>query len=535
MDIDTKLIALPTANMLGPLLGRSLQMEEVDINTLKDSNFYQTSGEYKTYKLSDEFTEDQIKYLLDSPTQQITQFGLGYHTDPNSPLFLLSSQSDRIYDHSLNSLHTLIKSSSENSSKTEIQTSEGVDAGIEAIIKGVESSGALGIRALQLAVQFYNFPPEMHKRLSAAFDAVPALNKAFFWENLNRLAEDSPEIEELLKNTTVKKCLGGGSLQTTYEAHFKQPDGTDKAGTLKMKNPNVAARLKDTYSAAKVVLDTVAGKNENPQVQEQARVGSMLIDLSQNWCLADINDSTFEVDDDAFKQTIDKYNQRAGFGAVYAPDRIFTSQKLTSEELVPGKTVNQLLNNPSIDDATKKDLVWTMTEFFLFQMQEPVTLPDGSKKYLIHSDPHVGNIIADLGGEDIKMGIIDRSLFIKMDETEVNLIQKMINGSNISDFAYSTIDYLLNHNKIRGVKKGLITSQVLGKLSQEFTKQFSKGEVNKISLLNTLFMELNKTQGGSFDIPLNLRLMMRNIAASQELTKRYGLNLEEIARTTQFI
>jgi predicted unusual protein kinase regulating ubiquinone biosynthesis (AarF/ABC1/UbiB family) len=261
----------------------------------------------------------------------------------------------------------------------------------------------------------------------------------------------------------------------------------------------------------------------------------MLIDLSQNWCLADINDSTFEVDDDAFKQTIDKYNQRAGFGAVYAPDRIFTSQKLTSEELVPGKTVNQLLNNPSIDDATKKDLVWTMTEFFLFQMQEPVTLPDGSKKYLIHSDPHVGNIIADLGGEDIKMGIIDRSLFIKMDETEVNLIQKMINGSNISDFAYSTIDYLLNHNKIRGVKKGLITSQVLGKLSQEFTKQFSKGEVNKISLLNTLFMELNKTQGGSFDIPLNLRLMMRNIAASQELTKRYGLNLEEIARTTQFI
>ncbi len=534
LDIDAKLIALPTANMLGPLFGRSLQMEKIDVNKLKETHFTQHNNGYKTYKLGDELTEDQLKYLIDSPTQQITQFGLGYHTDPDSPLFSLSNHSDRVYDQAINSLQTTIRSS-ESTSTPEKPLHEGVDAGIEAIIKGVESSGALGIRALQLAVQFYNFPPEMHKRLSAAFDAVPALNKVFFWENLNRMAQDSPEIEELLKNTTVKKCLGGGSLQTTYEAHFRQPDGSDKAGTLKMKNPNVAARLKDTYSAAKTVLDTVSDKSQDLKVRDQARTGSMLIDLSQNWCLADINDSSFEQDDDAFKQTLEKYNQSAGFGSVYAPDRIFTGNKLTSEELVPGRTVNQILNDPTVDKETKQDLVWTMTEFFLYQLKEPLTNKSGQKEYLVHSDPHVGNMIADTSGEDIKMGVIDRSLFLKLNENEASIIRKMVDGSNISDFAYSTIDYLLTHNNVRGIKKGVTTAAVFGELASEFAKQFARGSVNKISLLNTLFMDLSKKEGESFEIPLKFRLMIRNIAAFQELTKRHGLELEEIARTTQYI
>lgn len=533
LDVDAKLIALPTANMLSPLLGRSLQVEAIDLESLKEVSY--SSDTQKSIKLGDNLSTQQVKYLINSPTQQITQFGLGYHSDPNSPLFRLSSHSDRVYDQSLSTLQTIVRSSYETSNKPQTETSSEINPGLEAIIKGIESSGALGIRALQLAVQFYQFPPEMHKRLSSAFDSVPALSKVFFWENLDRLCNDSSDTEALIQRATVKKCLGGGSLQTTYEAHFKEPDDTITVGTLKMKNPNVAARLKDTYTAAKTVLDHVAENSRDEAIKQQARVASMLIDLSQNWCLADINDKTFEIDDDNFQQTIDKYNQTAGFGAVYAPDRIFTAEKLTSEKLVTGRTVNQILNDEAVDGKTKQDLVWTMTEFFLYQLKEPVTLPDGNKEYLIHSDPHVGNIIADLSGEDIKMGVIDRSLFIKMNEKEASLIRKMIDGSNISDFTYSTIDYLLSHNKIGGIQKGLITSQIFGKLASEFTKQFARGNVDKISLLNTLFMELNKSQGDSFDIPLNFRLMIRNVAASQELTRRHDLNLEEIARSTQFI
>jgi len=96
----------------------------------------------------------------------------------------------------------------------------------------------------------------------------------------------------------------------------------------------------------------------------------------------------------------------------------------------------------------------------------------------------------------------------------------------------------------------MVKASVYRKLLPEYAKQKVRGEIDRFVLLRTMLTELSsKTVSGGMvegaegglessetnratihqmDVPLNLRLMVRNIGAFQELAKKYDVDMEAL-------
>ncbi|MBU3928485.1 MAG: hypothetical protein KKB74_11825, partial [Bacteroidetes bacterium] len=316
LEADAKLIGFPTASMLGPLLFRAIDVNEVDLKEVSKGSIYRNQGD--DVKLNTLLSENEISNILRANTRGITLFGPKYQADPNSAAGELCRKSDLKYQQITDRLNALFNKTQNGEAQPTEKTE--INPAIEAVIKGVETSGALGIRALQLASQFSKLEPALEKRLSESLDSNPGLNKLLFWENLNKLAEEDPSIKSFLQRIILHDYLGGGSLQTTYGATYRNDDGSEREVILKMKNPNVAAFIRESYSSAHKALEVVSNQRFGGKSRESAKTGMALMDLAQKWCLDDLNDTSFVKDDDLFRQTIDKYNLQTGSDQFYAPE-----------------------------------------------------------------------------------------------------------------------------------------------------------------------------------------------------------------------
>lgn len=525
LEGDPKFISFPAANLLSSLLFKAFNINSVDIK--KVANFEIEDRTYTKKKVKEIIPESDIKRVLSSDTRDISIFGSQYKDSPQSLAAQLAQESDQLYFEITSYLDRTLGINIGSAGNIENGASKSeLNPSIEAVIKGVEATGALGIRSLQLASQFQRFSPAVERRLAESFDSNPGLNKLLFWENLNKLAGENPEIEEFVKRITLKEYLGGGSLQTTYSAIYTDEDGAKREVIVKMKNPNVEAFIKQAYTISHNVLEVVSQDKSVSGAAQYARIGMLLTDLAQNWCLADINDKTFEADDDLFRQTVSGFNQYVGREQFYAPERIFTTSKVKSEDLAKGRTVNQILNDNSIDAQTKSRIVDSISRFFIYQLKKGSFVDeDEARFYLIHSDPHIGNYIVDTSDVDLAVGVIDRSLYLRLGEKDINVLGKLITTSNSTDFVWSFVNRVLDINKVRGPERSKAQRRVIGNLAKEVAYQLFHGSFNKTLLLRSILTELSKEQ---LDVPLNLRLMIRNIGAFQELGKRYGVDFEAL-------
>ncbi|MCR4305657.1 MAG: M48 family metalloprotease [Candidatus Daviesbacteria bacterium] len=522
LEADAEYIGFPAANMIGSLLFRAFDIKSVDLAEVRNVSFY--TREQGHFNLAKVMTDEQILHNLRSITRDIVLYGAWARKDPRSRIAQMAEESDQLYYTISGKLNRLLEEEAEIVDESAARDYE-IDPAIEAVIRGVESTGALGIRALQLATQFHNFSEPMNKRLSETFDANPGMSRLVFWENLHLRTQENPQVEQFMQRIKLGQYLGGGSLQTTYAATYTADNGETKEVIIKRKNPSVEGLLKRAYTTSRNVLETVSKKKGTKESANQAKTGLMLIDLAQQWCIDDLNDRFYEEHDDLFRQTVDKFNQEQGLERFYAPRRVFTELKVKSEELAKGRTVNKVLKDDTVPESTKKEIVQRLGQFFLYQLRGNSFMDeDGKRFFLIHSDPHIGNYMTDASpGEKLKIGVIDRSLYLKIDEKDVKVLEKLIGNSNPTDFVYSFINLVLDRNKDRGITRKVVTARVFIEIAKEYQKQFVKGKIDKFALLRTLLGELSK-QGR--EAPLELRLMIRNISALQELMKKYGLLLQ---------
>lgn len=530
-DGDAKYIGFPASSMVSSMLFTALNIDSVDIGSLENDSFYRR-GQFTHIQGKDLFSGVNLETILGSHTRDIILFGANAKKDPNSEIARRADLSDQFYYSTLEQLNGMMVKRPDK--KIESPNKEDtIDPANEAVIRAVQASGALGVRALQLASQFHRFSPAVDRRLSEAFDANPGMDRVRFWENLNKLTTDEPgnqELERFLQSIELGDFLGGGSLQTTFAATLNTENGQKRNIIIKRKNPAVLGLLGKTYETADNILRVVGSKKGGSRESKRfARTASMLIDLSQSWCIADINDKTYSEDDDQFRHTVEGFNQSGNSQvSFYAPERVFTQNAIKSEDQVEGRTINQVLKDNAVDDETKKNLVQAMGQFFLYQLRgNSFQDQDGKPYFLVHSDPHIGNYMADVKPEstDLKIGVIDRSLYLKLSEKEVRTMEKLIKGTNPNDFVYSFVELVLDENKDRGLERVKTTAAVFVALAKEYRSQMVGGKMDKFALLQTLMSELTNQKK---DIPLRLRLMIRNIGALQELTKRYGLDLANL-------
>lgn len=522
-EADAKLLGFPVSIMLVPLLFRALNVKAVNVDKLiKARNIYTEKG---TLKLDQILSRQAILDIMSADTRSVSVFGVRYASQPQSPAALLAGESDQQFTSTTELLNKFLNF--EESGASGLETKAGgseVDPAIEAVIRGVETSGALGIRALQLATQFHTFPPALERRLSDTLDSNPGLNKLLFWENLHKLAEGDEEIRQYLQRITLGDYLGGGSLQTTYAATLDAGTLNERQVIVKMKNPNVDTFVKESYISAHKTLEVVS--RQRGASGQHAKTGMVLMDLAQNWCLDDLNDKTFLYDDEQFRHVIGQFNARIGAEIFYAPVKLFTASKLKSETLAPGKTANQFLNDQSISFEQKQEVVRTLSRFFIHQLKgEPVVDAGGQRYHLVHSDPHVGNYMVDVSGAVPRIGVIDRSMYLKLQEADIKVLEKLAVSGNDNEFVYGFIDRVLDINKVRGVQRTITRGRVFAGVGAEYVKQRTRGKIDRFSLMRVMLSTLSDAK---VDVPLELRLMIRNIGAFQELGRRYGVDFEAL-------
>lgn len=499
--------SFPAAQMIGPLLFRSISSGDVQFRELRPPN--------------DDMNESDVARVISSTTQEVTEYGDQFTPDGDSLLDKLSVKSREDYAETIDFLKALLLKEEQVKQSRDTE----IDPSTEAVIRAAEGSGALGVRSLQLARQLYSFSPAIDRRLSNSFDARPGLNKLLFWENLDRLAKRNNGVyRAFIENelVSVDNFLGGGSLNTTYKATVKREDGTTQDIALKMKNPNPEMFIEETYRTANTVLSRIE-EDGTEKDKRLAQMGKIFIELSYHWCLRDISDTTFTQDDDEFRGIADSFNEnKDGDNQFYVPERVFDSETLQAEELASGQTLNQLLNDDTVPPGVKKEAVGRIFEFYQHQLTQ---VSDEKGYILVHSDPHIGNYVVDRVDNELVINVIDRSMYLRLSDEEAKMFGNLLQSGDYRKFIDPFIDHIMEINNVsnegRKTEKDTIKRALYHEYAKEIAKKIRRPTqgMDNFALLRRLLAEFDQRE---YSVPLEHRLMIRNIEAFRELKDRYS-------------
>lgn len=534
-EADPKLASIPIAQTIAPTLFRILNKNKIDIDTLKQAVIFEghkyINGEYTEVRQTtgDLYNDDEITNITTSNTRSLMVFGPEYVPYPNSAIFKLAQESDQVY-YKFNLLLSNLVGVPASTNNFDMEPEETNEIGMEteAIIKAVESSGPLGGRSLQLTRQFERFSEAIDKRLSKSFDRNKGMDKFRFWLNLDKLAHENPEIESFVQMIKLKQYKGGGSLQTTYRADYYTEAGVTDV-VIRMKNPNVELFVDEVYKSAYKTMEKVEKEAKNKETLRYARMGMMLLDLSRQWCKADVNDMDYEKNDDIFRVKIKKFNDRPNADTqtfTYAPTRILTHKQVKVETTGLGETVNQILVLDQTDSETKRRAVKTMSEFLVFQLENSDFINEaGEEIYILQSDPHIGNyLIAYLDGAQI-VGVLDRDFYLHCKKEDVKILKELASDSDSLKFASNLVERLMDINKIRGLQRNILKANIFLKSGIQSIKDTK----DKMAFLRVLLTELDRA---NINTPLELRLGIRNIEAARRLNEEFGMDFSDNFKET---
>lgn len=515
---DAKIIGLPASQMLVPFLFRALDTQAIDYQQIRGTEISErVKGETVYTKVRNKGYSPHLEQIFNSSTRDLRYFGFRYQSQPNSVLAQQAQESSETYFGIMENLQNQIiaPQNIETTSSTEKAI---LDPSTEAIIKAGETS-PIFVRGMQMAVQLIDFDPALQRRLAETQDSMKGLEKLRFWDNLLTKATFDPELQRFINEDLISldSYLGGGSLFTTYGATVKDSSGESRNVVIKMLNPNAEEFIHLSYGFSTDVLQRIEEKYGR-KPRERAKLAGTLLDLANNWCIKDINDGSYIERDDAFKSTVTRYNKQRGSEVMRAPERGYTSKKVKVEDRYEGTTVNKMLNNPDVAPERKKAIVQELVNFFDFQFETPSTVNnEGADVFIFHSDPHTGNYLTEMDQEGVNLGVIDRSMYLALGRNDVEILKRLKDRDYIG-FLSSFVESSLNKNHIIGFQRNKIKFTIFGDIGAERLAQAISHHPNPMNYLQKV---MNTFAQESVDVPIEMRLMIRNVVAMDNLRKKW--------------
>lgn len=474
----------------------------------------------------------KINKILQSSTRNLAFFGSDFINNPDSQVARIAQISDQVYENIFQTLSFKVDQLTKEPDSHSVENKSVQNQKMESLITGVEAGGAITVRQMQLATQFIKFDADWQERLSHTLDSNPGLSKLEAWQNLYHWAievvpqseaekQQQAELKDFLEHHQLGRKLGGGSLNTIFE--IKTKDETGPVMVIRIQNPNVAANVRSTYELLHTAYTELA---QNPRRTKDARIGMLINDLAQRWCLEDINDPNFVADDSRFRQVLNSFTPSDNRVHVSAPEIGLTQAKVKIEQMAPGKTLNKLAIGQDIDEVTKNTLRRTFCEFFLHQLdfdQQKITSDSGHEYIIVHSDQHMGNYMADVQEDGaIQFSVIDRNMYLHLEKEDVEIAQALIEGNKGGlDFVDKFVQRILDLNKIRGKADRIsIKAKIVRKLVIDSMKNIMRGKKDggNLNQLQIIFEQLALK---GYDIPLNLQMMIRNVTAYKNIRQDF--------------
>lgn len=416
-----------------------------------------------------------------------------------------------------------------------------------------KSLGSLGVRFLQVFGQYFDLPPELQNEFLSVYDDASDLYMANLFQssltaidtlknsNGNTTAdeklfnnEQSKKIEKMLPNLKIVKKIGGGSINTTYLVEIDDPQTGGRAlKVLKISNPNVLLDVAEVGSLVKAIvsdLEKIDKKNK-----DNYSIVQRLMQTLEQWNAEDIQDKNFLINDPLFSQF---YPYQSEHGFEFGASQVVNiyNRWIKLDDYVEGDTLKKIMADLETEISNQgghpttlqlvraqriEELIADITADYVRHLNEPVTLENGRQACILHSDLHVGNVMAD---KDLtKVSVIDRSYYLVFSLKEVELVRSLLSTKEPDVAKFTNLTrHLLEVNSVGG--KGAFTfwktylSYAKVALKNKFTSYQSE-EDKQVAFFNAMMQETDRLE---LDFPLNIRLFVKNMSAINKMLSKIG-------------
>ena len=373
-----------------------------------------------------------------------------------------------------------------------------------------KKSGAVGVRMLQLAGQYYDIPENEREKYNEVYDSMKGQTRLQAYKVLAREAKTNARVAELLDNIELfGERLGGGSLMTVYEVTMK--DGSRQV--IGVRNPNAEYHATQIAELAYNALDRAI---ENDPENADLKIAQSLVIDAVTWIRNELNDTTFTAKDAVFRAENDT-REGTGFRRgrsrydLYVPKANETGTLwIRNEELVPGVNLNGLtiahdeptdLASKRISQADFQDAVSTLVRNALFQIR---------RGRFAHSDMHMGNFRIVEGNN--RIAVFDRYNLIEMtDELRATLKQTITHVASGR-----------HRDAVEAVLHSVTPEEALADdVVRTIADSVAHGEADLTKTMANLVIGLKRA---NISIPLELSLIMRNIFSLARLSHKAGFD-----------
>lgn len=374
-----------------------------------------------------------------------------------------------------------------------------------------KKSGALGIRMLQLAGQYYSIPEEERHAFNEVYDSMKGQKRLQAHKVLLREAKNNPHMSALLDNIDhFGTRLGGGSLMTVY--HVRMKNGQDRV--IGVRNPNAEYHV---VAIANILQKTLAQASSNDPNNLDLLMAESLLTDAVTWIRDELNDTAFVVKDPVFRQENDTVTG-SGFQKgrsrydLYVPQAYNTGTPwVRHEDFVAG--VN--LNNVTVVEDGETDLEHSTISRADFMDATSLlvrnTLHQIRRGTYVHSDAHGGNF--RITADNKKLAVFDRYNLIEMTDSMRTTLQNAIVSLASGD----------QHGAVSSIITGVdpsVSPDTLQNLIHTVTRNLDEEDDIAKGMANTV-VALKKA---GIAIPVNLSLILRNMFSMTQLADRAGFD-----------
>lgn len=533
------------SNLLGKKLFSSLDTSEIDIKELMES-----LKKHSFNTIEENLTEDEVRNLATLYTRGITAIGAQYYHPDSTLITPQVGSSDEDYNEALRILNERFTVRPTSSTESEGERELIVPQQIEDLFNAAEST-VLGTRALQITRQMRrNDDPAIDRRMALSFDANPGMDKFRFFRALSSAARQDEGLQTFLRTRLIgfDKKLGGGSMATTYRATVLSENSAEGEiqTAIRCLIPSAEFQIEKTGELILQAIDVVesSSRKEGESHEEytrklsNAKLTRTIINLTREWCLADLGDDQYEERDDQFReQVLSRFNSQgqSSTGAEFdAPDRIYTSHRnlVRVEELARGVSIREYLDSAEVSESEKAEIVRQLISFNQYQYKQTPETEDGT--VLVQSDPSIGNFLVEIitdekGNRRPKIQVLDRGLMIPMNKKRLEMMNNLISNDPVRKvkFFNSFLDEIIEYNLQNNLEKygflkdrpALYTSELKKILIAEMLKKIlankPKSTLDIVTTVNDVLIEKGLV------LPWELQIPIKNLVGLEVLRERY--------------
>lgn len=370
-----------------------------------------------------------------------------------------------------------------------------------------KKSGAIGVRMLQLAGQYYAIPAEERERYDEVYDSMKGQSRLQAFKVLTREAQQNAQTAAILADIAdFGERIGGGSLMTMYEVTMT--NGSKRVTGVR--NPNAEYHVVQVADLASTALDRA---NSNDPNNNDLKMAQSLIYDSVTWISHELNDTNFTAKDTVFRAQNDTmrgngFRKGSSRYDVYVPQAYETgSLWIRHEDFVAGVNLTGLkisdtdstnLGQKIISRDDYQDAVSTLVRSALYQINH------GD---FVHSDMHKGNF--RITEDNNAIAIFDRYNLIEMTAPLRSALQITI-GSIISGDRETAVQAMIDFVAPGNAGNSNLATQIATNIQQE---------TDPTKAMTHTLLDLKKA---GITIPIELSLILRNIFSLSRLSEEAG-------------